>query len=103
MNTSILKKAKRNVFRSIISDFGLDAKNFEMLKNRYEDEFYGLSFRQAKKLIINDIFTNKKEVENYLKYNEFDYENELRKPLLGTIYLKETLEIIEFLKTLINI
>lgn len=102
MNVSILKTAKRNVFHDIMIDFGLDAKDFEMLKDRHEDEFYGLSFRQAKKLIINDIFTNKKEVENYLKNNEFDYKNELRQPCLGTIYLKETRELIEFLKTFIN-
>ena len=102
MKTSILKTAKRNVFHDIMIDFGLDAKDFEMLKYRHEDEFYGLSFRQAKKLIINDIFTNKKELEKYLKDYEFDYNNEIQQPFLGEAYLKETRELMEFIKAFIN-
>ncbi len=102
MNTNILKTAKRNVFHDIMIDFGLDSKDFEMLKDRHEDEFYGLSFRQAKKLIINDIFTNKKEVEKYLKNIEFDYNNEIKQPCLGKAYLKEARELMEFIKAFIN-
>ena len=104
MNVRILKLANRNVMRDIFIDFGLDAKDFQTLKYRHEDEFNGLTFRQSKKLIINDVFTNKKEVENYLKDNEFDFKNELKmvQPCLGEAYLKEMRELIEFLKNFLE-
>lgn len=102
MNTIILKLANRNVFSDIKIDLGIDAKDFEMLKDRHECEYKGLTFRQAKKLIIRNIFSNKKNLETYLRNNSFDYECELKENYLGETFLKETKELINFLKLYIK-
>lgn len=104
MNTKILRLTSRNVLKDIIIDFGVDSENFDTLKCRHEDEFEGLSFRQAKKLIITDVFSDKKQVEKYLKNNISDYNVELNsaEPYLGETFLKETLQLIEFLKSYIK-
>ena len=101
MNTNILKQASRNTFECIYIDFGLDAKDFEMLKNRHEDNFYGLTFNAAKKKIIKDVFTDKKQLSQYLKDNKNYFAFSLQDGL-GAEYLNESIGLIIFIEKLID-
>lgn len=97
MKTNILRMAPRNVLQSISQDFGVNVKDFETLKYFHEEEFEGLSFRQAKKTIIVDVFTDKKQVEKYLEDNIKDC-NESGE-YLGEDFVKEIIQTIQFLKS----
>ena len=99
MKTNILKLANRSVLYCIYEDFGLDAKNFEMFKNRYEDDFKGFSFKDAKKQVIKDVFTNKMRLNLYLEDNKYDL---LCNKCLGEEYVKEMTELITFLENYSN-
>ena len=74
-------------------------ESFEQTKALHENDYNGLSFRQVKKDTVIDLFSNKRYVEKYLKDNISDYECELKENYLGETYLKETKQLIDFLKS----
>ena len=98
MNTRILKLASRNVFEDISIDLCIH-ESFEETKELHENDYKGLTFRQVKKNTIVNLFSCKKNIERYLNDCISDYECELKENYLGETYLKETKQLIEFLKS----
>lgn len=101
MDKRVLKLSIREVLYSIMIDLHLDTENFNTFKFFHETEFDGLSFRQAKKKVINDLFTNKEHLDIYLKDRNYELYLAIKSEQQDENYIISLIQVIQIIKTLL--